>query len=104
MAYVYSKRLIEESAATTGSSVVYTVPANTVAVLRDFTAVCEVGGANSLVLYRTGGAVLFFANSAAVNTYFHEEGRKVLEAGETVTLGITSGTWSIIVSGYELAA
>lgn len=94
--------MIEESAASAGTSVVYTVPSATTAVLRDFTAVCETAGANELVLYRTGGAVLFFANSAALNTYFHEEGRKVLQAGETVTLGITAGTWSVTVSGYEL--
>ena len=103
MAYVYSQRLVEKSAATTGSSVVYTVPAGTTAVLRDITLICESAGTNTLVLYRTGGAVLYFATSAAVNTYFHEEGRKVLQAGESITLGIGAGTWSVAVSGYELS-
>lgn len=104
MAYVYSKRLAEEAAATAGSSVVYTVPASTTAVIRDITLLCESAGANSLVLYRTGGAVLYFASSVAANTYFHEEGRKVLQAGESITLGVGAGTWSVAVSGYELAA
>ena len=72
-------------------------------IVRDITVLCESSGTNTLAIFRTGGEVLWLGESTAANSYFHEEGRKVLNAGDSITTGVGSGTWSLHISGYQLS-
>lgn len=102
MGLVYSRRLGEATQTGAGTASVYTVPAGVTAVVRDIAVLCESAGSFVALLSRIGGVPIWFGSSAAANTYLHEEGRKVLYAGDQLEFTVNGGTWTVNISGYEL--
>ena len=102
MAYVYSLRIAEQTAATAGTTPLYTVPSAKTLIVRDICALCESAGTNVAGVLRTGGPFVAFWSSAAANTFFERKGRMVFNAGDFLNLDVGSGTWQVSLSGYLL--
>lgn len=102
VASVYSTELFSGTISATGVTDVYTVPDNCTLVVRDIAVLCESSGTNIALLDKAGGAPIWFGSSAVANTYFHEEGRWVMQAGEILAADLGSGSWTFHLSGYVL--
>jgi hypothetical protein len=102
MASVYSTELYSGAISASGVTDLYTVPANSTLVVRDITVLAESAGANIALLEKVGGAPIWFGSSITANTYFHQEGRWVFDAGEVLAADLGSGVWAFHLSGYVL--
>lgn len=106
MSRVYSARL---GAAVTGTGqgvLLYTVPAGVVAVVRDIRLRCEAAGAATAVqvYVHTGGLnyTIFEVKTMDADTTAQNDGRAVLEAGDTLMCRAGGNPVEFYVSGYEL--
>lgn len=103
MASIYSTRFALLTSSAAGPTVLYTVPANTVAVIRDISGLCSAApGACAVAI--NGAESIFSALALASLQSFHYEGRAVVNAGETIDLFVLAGTVQIAISGYLLSA
>lgn len=103
MARVYSKMLARGTITTTGLAVVYTVPADTVTILRCFSFIQASGGLSLYQLVINSSLVVAGVPTTALNEGLPVECRVVLEAGDTIEVGVYAGDWSFYLSGYELS-
>jgi hypothetical protein len=102
MAEIYSTRAAAGVIAAGATTVVYTVPAGTVFVLRCVDVVSTGAAGSELALELTGVATPIFYTSTAVSQHFQWTGRQVFNAGDTITLATAGGAWSFMLSGYSL--
>lgn len=103
MASIYSKRLASGDQATGVLATVYTCPADTVAVVRSIRFVPKSSGSgNEVYLVLAGNFVVAYFGITQWVTQA-DEGRHVLNAGETLQVGTGSGEWYFTISGYELS-
>lgn len=104
MATLYSTRFIQAQAL--AFSAVYNVPAGFIAVIRDCSVYNNSGAASASVFLEGAlGQTIFFAGNGIGTQASHQwTGRQVVEAGETITVAVGSGTWDVSVSGYLLTS
>lgn len=100
------KRLVGPQLLNTTGGTVYTVPANTQAVLRDIIICNESGSAATFTIsIGTDGAGkrLFKSSSLAANTTFQQTGNITLEAAEVIQ-AVASANSAIVltISGLEI--
>lgn len=106
---VYSKQLVFPTRLTTTRTPLYTVPANTVAIIREWYFLCIAVGTSpnfNLQIHPTSGSNIDVLNlTPTAGQQFLESRRLVLLAGQQLLLRATpSGTLiNFGVSGYELA-
>jgi hypothetical protein len=103
---IYSKQFVTGTMATAGPELVYTVPANYVAVLRGLDGFLYTGAVFVLLLSLNGnppciGAVASPAQpTSGIGSW---AGYQVLEAGDQVYLAANNAGVTYILSGYLLA-
>lgn len=103
MAAVYSTRLLQAVGLT--ADLVYTVPPGFVAIVRDADLHNnDTFGASFFMQGALGQAIWLATRDITDTGYYSWRGRQVLEAGETLTAHIASGTWDVTISGYLLSA
>lgn len=105
MATPYSSRFVGATLTGTGTAVTqYTVPASSVAVVRDIETTFGVAGA--FIFFQIGtGPVWNFQSTPPANVSVQWQGRVVLLAGETLRVAIANTiACHVIVSGYLLAS
>lgn len=101
MAFIYSTRFALGAAAASGPTLLYTVPTGKVAVIRSTRVICAVATGsfelvlNSVAAYFVGAGMTALTNAA-------DEGRHVLNEGDTIELTVLSGTVAYVISGYLL--
>jgi hypothetical protein len=109
MARVYSARLADVPTLFTGPTVLGTVPASTIWVVRNMSATYLPDDAPNLdgfVIQNSATTILWRVGKFAVVPAFTYEwgGRHVLNSGEELTFDTVDPTgWGILVSGYALA-
>lgn len=104
MAGIYSTQFAAGSQASGTTTVVYTVPAGKVAVVRDIVVGAQDTPANSVAVNYYGVAEIYQAGAIAQYSTAHFEGRVVLNAGDSIDVDAISGTWTYVISGYLLDA
>lgn len=104
MAGIYSTQFAAGSQASGTTTVVYTVPAGKVAVVRDIVVGAQNAPANSVAINYAGVAEIWEVGTIAQYSTAHFEGRVVLNAGQTINVDAIAGTWTYIISGYLLDA
>lgn len=100
---IYSVRLAAGSQAAGTSSIVFTAPAGKVTVVRDIRLGPQSAVPGIAAVNLTGVAELFCAQGTTQYVTAGSELRAVLNPGDTLTMDAISGTWSYLISGYELA-
>lgn len=103
MAKVYSKRLAAGTIAS-GSSSVYTVPANTTTVVRSIQLTAYTAGAAECLVNLVAPVIIVGVSSPGQWTTISTELRAVLNAGDELQVQVLSGSWEYFISGYELDA
>jgi hypothetical protein len=102
MAAIYSTQLAAGSQASGTTSVVYTVPAGFVAVIRDIVFGAQSPPANSVASNIAGVAEIYSVDTVTQYRTAHSEMRVVVNAGQSINVDAIAGTWSYIISGYLL--
>jgi hypothetical protein len=101
---VYSTQFALDTYNTGGSFVdVFTVPANTVAVIRCIT-VRAASGTSSAVAVALNGFHLVFTSTASGDSPPPWDGRVVANAGDILSIATASQPYDVSVSGYLLSA
>lgn len=92
-----------EDSVTGTSAVPYTVPNGFVAVIRCFSVLCVGSGATATILRSGGVAIIWRATSTAANQLFVQEGRWVLNQGESLEVaGTGTSACQFNINGYVL--
>lgn len=106
---VYSISIFEGAALGSGSYVTTAVPAGYVWVVREILAInhahAPYEALNGVRIYRTSGATMF-ETGAGVTTgdkVYHQVFRKVLAAGQTMTVVVREAGWDVSIMGYQLS-
>lgn len=102
MASIYSKQLFLGTVASGGGGAIYTVPANTIAIIRSIRLLPFGGGTPWTIFWEINSVFFSYASIAASTDVYEWEGRMVLNAGDVLKLNTATGGWAGIVSGYEL--
>lgn len=102
MTVVYSTKFAAGAQASGSTSVVYTVPAGYVAVVRDIEVGAQNAPANSVAINLAGVAEIYQAGGIAQYSTAQWKGRVVLNAGDQINVDAIAGTWTYIISGYLL--
>jgi hypothetical protein len=105
---VYSKRFAEVAVLPLGGSLLGTVPAGFIWIVRSATFFNgEAWSVGLFGCWLTTGTGVFFAGvgqaDAQGNRVYTWEGRQVLESGENLLASASDDFWSVVVSGYELS-
>lgn len=106
MAPVYSTRILE--AAGLASTIVYTVPAGYVLIIRDLDVYCHATGVDHVYLVGATGQTIWHQEFDVSTTFYGSwRGRQVIYAGEqvsiTAAMSVLDGA-DVTLSGYLLAA
>jgi hypothetical protein len=100
---IYSQALYNANHTTVGSTVVYTVPANTTVVVTDIDGIFTASAVNQVQeVVLKQAIVAFILTAAGGNTPFQWKGRQVLNAGDKITLVMTGLASHIAITGYVL--
>lgn len=103
---VYSLRIFAHASLTSGAGTVGpTVPAGLVYVVRDIDVVRSTTGASEqLDFFNPLGGVLWNVVPGVLDAGAngHWRGRQIFSEGEQVGVRAFSGTWAVMVSGYQL--
>jgi hypothetical protein len=102
MAVIYTKRLFAGNVSSVGNTLLFTASSGLTTIVRDIAVQCYSTGSNEAVIQTLPGqALAFFASTAQYST-FHWTGRQVIVPGEGVEMGVFSGGWTCMITGYEL--
>lgn len=104
MGTVYSTLFGRGVVSDTANHIVYTVPAGSVAVLRDVSLFQYAGAPASINVHTQDGVVLALAMPASVPALEVSQGRVVLNAGDSMEIQATAGNWTYALSGYLLTS
>lgn len=104
MASVYSTQFFGGALAGDETHNLYEVPTGYVAVVRDVSLFSQSSGSNGCYAGSDAGYAYFSALDQPQYASPHWEGRVVMNAGEVMTLGIFSGDWTCVISGYLLTS
>lgn len=105
MSLVYSKRLATALHSAGGTTHAGVCPAGRVWVALSALLVEESGAAGATAIVNAATVSFMFQKRAAAdNGIYTWSGRLVLNPTEGLDLAVFSGTWSLLVSGYELVA
>lgn len=99
---IYSRQLSLGHQNTSGTQNIYTVPAGITAVVRDIQMMATTPGTPSDCFLYMGGEPVWYSGLVTGYANVHEECRIVLNAGEVIQIDVHAGTWSFLLSGYEL--
>lgn len=101
---IYSEQFYYGSGSTSGTVVLFTVPASFVYVIRCVSISWAGTGASSIVLgMNTGGGGLLVANFSAGPADHQWEGRQVMNSGQSLRASTAVAGTTIWVSGYALS-
>ena len=101
---VYSVQIMALTPALPLNTVV--VPADSRIIVRDIDAFCESGGTGFQFSFENAAGGNLWApvqNAFPAIGNWQWRGRQVFNPGESITIKVFSGTWSIQMSGYELS-
>ncbi|NNU96165.1 hypothetical protein [Anoxybacillus sp. EFIL] len=101
---VTAKKLARVTINSTSTTTLYTVPANTKTIVKSI-AIAGATNADTDFYLMIGGVALFNGATVKMKDTIIVDGSFVLEAGETITANLASGTniISIHISGVEVA-